>query len=66
MPTTKREGLCNAVQIIVNAMEAKNTESALYAAVDLLCDLRSTSNPYKIPGPVPSKSTSRQSTQGAK
>jgi hypothetical protein len=50
LPTTKREGLCNAVQLIINAMEAEQHQSALLATVDLLNDIASKSNPYNIPG----------------
>lgn len=39
MPTTRREGLANFVQIIINKIEAGEVDSALMAAVDLHEDL---------------------------
>ena len=52
MPKTKREGLCNAVQMIINALETDQTQSPLFAAVDLLTDLACKPNPYNVPGPA--------------
>lgn len=39
MPTTRREGLANFVQIIINKIEAGEVNNALLAAVDLHEDL---------------------------
>jgi hypothetical protein len=39
MPTTRREGLANFVQIIINKIEAGDAREALLAAVDLHQDL---------------------------
>jgi hypothetical protein len=46
MPHTRLDGLCNFVQMVINALEAGNTESALLTAVDLLDTLRGQSNPF--------------------
>lgn len=40
MPTTKREGLENFIQMVINKLEAGDTENALLTAVDLLEDVR--------------------------
>lgn len=39
MPKTKKEGLCNFVQMVINRLEAGQHEEALLTAVDLLQDL---------------------------
>jgi uncharacterized transporter YbjL len=39
MPATKREGFANFVQIIINRLEAGETQEALLGAVDLLNDI---------------------------
>jgi len=41
MPTTKREGLENFIQMIINHLEADNTREALLTAVDLRQDVTS-------------------------
>lgn len=41
MPKTKREGLENFLQIIINRLEAGETHEGLLAAVDLLQDVHS-------------------------
>lgn len=46
MPSTKLEGLQNFVQLIINKIEAGDTNEALLSAVDLLNDLGSNANPY--------------------
>lgn len=48
MPKTKREGLANAVQMIINAAEAGDSREAMLLAVNLLDDITSESNPYKL------------------
>jgi hypothetical protein len=48
MPQNKREGLANAVQIIINVLEAGDAHEALMQAVNLLDDVRSNSNPYEL------------------
>lgn len=40
MPRTKKEGLANFVQLIINKIESGDTSNALLGAVDLLEDLR--------------------------
>lgn len=40
MPKTRREGLQNFVQMVINKIEAGDNEKALLTAVDLLEDLR--------------------------
>lgn len=55
-PANMREGLANAVQSIINNLEAGNPGEALYQAVDLLDDVRSESNPYRIDAPPKRKS----------
>lgn len=45
-PNTKREGLCNFVQMIVNKIEAGQAEEALLTAVDLLDTLSGEANPF--------------------
>lgn len=39
MPATRRDGLANFVQIVINKIEAGDTREALLAAVDLLEDI---------------------------
>jgi hypothetical protein len=46
MPKTKREGLQNFVQLIINQIEQGEHREALLTAVDLLNDLKSKANPY--------------------
>jgi hypothetical protein len=41
MPKTKRDGLANFVQLIVNDIERGDTREALLRAVDLLQDIQS-------------------------
>lgn len=41
MPATKRDGLANFVQMIINEIEAGNAREALLKAVDLHQDIRS-------------------------
>lgn len=41
MPTTKRDGLANFVQIVINKIEAGEHREALLQAVDLLEDVNS-------------------------
>jgi hypothetical protein len=41
MPKTKREGLENFVQMIINRLEAGENQEALLQAVDLINDVRS-------------------------
>jgi hypothetical protein len=48
MPTTTRDGLANAIQQIINELEAGNAREALLQAVDVLDDVRSQANPYRI------------------
>ena len=45
-PKTKRDGLLNFMQMIINAAEAGNAERALMLAVDLQSDLAGSANPY--------------------
>ena len=52
MPKTKRGGLANFVQMIINELEAGNNREALLRAVDLHNDIISNSNPYRVPGGV--------------
>ena len=40
MPKTKRDGLANFVQMIINSAEAGDAQEALLKAVDLLEDIR--------------------------
>ena len=40
-PKNLKDGLCNFVQMIINAADAGNAAEAMYLAVDLLDDLRS-------------------------
>ena len=46
-PRSKRDGLVNFVQMIINLIEEGNTCEALLTAVDLRQDLACTSNPYR-------------------
>jgi hypothetical protein len=46
MPNSKLEGLCNFVQMIINKIEAGQTEEALLTAVDLLDTLSGQANPF--------------------
>ncbi len=50
MPRTNRQGLANAVQIIINQLEDGNDREALMQAVDLLDDIKSSANPYELDG----------------
>lgn len=45
-PKTKKEGLLNFMQMIINAAEAGDAKQALMLAVDLQSDLASSVNPY--------------------
>lgn len=54
-PQTKQDGLCNCLQLIINLIEAGNTNEALLQAVDLLDDCRSIANPYLIGKTKPRK-----------
>jgi len=47
-PATKREGLANAIQLAINALEAGNGREALLQMVNLLDDVTSNSNPYSV------------------
>jgi hypothetical protein len=47
-PATTREGLANAVQLIINLIESGENNEALLSAVNLLDDVRSNANPYNI------------------
>lgn len=42
MPTTRKEGLANFVQLIINRLEAGDAREALLTAVDLRNDLEGT------------------------
>lgn len=46
MPQTRKEGLCNFVQMIINQLEAGKSNEALLSAVDLLDTLEGESNPF--------------------
>lgn len=46
MPSTRLQGLCNFVQMVINSIEAGKHESALLTAVDLLDTLEGQSNPF--------------------
>lgn len=46
MPSTRLQGLCNFVQMVINQIEAGDHENALLTAVDLLDTLQSQSNPF--------------------
>ncbi len=39
MPATKKDGLMNFIQMVINQLEAGNPNEALYIAVDLLNDV---------------------------
>ena len=45
-PKTTKEGLLNFVQMIINDIERKQHQEALYRAVDLLDTLSGKANPY--------------------
>lgn len=45
-PTTRKEGLLNFVQMIINRIEAGDHREALLTAVDLLDTLAGNANPY--------------------
>lgn len=47
-PVTKQDALANAVQMIINQIEDGDSYEALMIAVNLLDDVRSKSNPYRI------------------
>ncbi len=40
MPATKKDGLMNFIQMVINQLEAGNPNEALYIAVDLLNDVQ--------------------------
>jgi hypothetical protein len=46
MPSTRLQGLCNFVQMVINSIEAEQHENALLTAVDLLDTLEGQSNPF--------------------
>jgi hypothetical protein len=46
MPTTRLEGLCNYVQMIINQLEAGQHGEALYTAADLRDTLSGQANPF--------------------
>lgn len=46
MPNTRVQGLCNFVQLIINSLEAGDSNSALLTSVDLLDTLSGQSNPF--------------------
>ncbi len=48
MPKTKREGLANAIQLAINALEGGDTEEALLQMVNLLDDVLNNTNSYSI------------------
>jgi hypothetical protein len=45
-PKNRREGFANFVQLIINNIEAGDTQQALIGAVDLLDCITSNANPY--------------------
>lgn len=45
-PATRKEGLLNFVQMIINRIEAEDHREALMLAVDLLDTLAGNANPY--------------------
>lgn len=45
-PATRKDGLLNFVQLIINRIEAGDTNEALLTAVDLLDTLAGNANPY--------------------
>ena len=47
-PKTKRQGLTNFVQMIINDLEAGESREALLRAVDLLDDINSRTDPYQL------------------
>lgn len=46
MPNTRLQGLCNFVQMIINSLEAGDSNNALLTSVDLLDTLSGQSNPF--------------------
>lgn len=48
MPATRKEGLCNFVQMIINRIEAGDSREALLTAVDLLDTLSGQANPFSV------------------
>jgi hypothetical protein len=46
MPKTRKEGLCNFVQMIINNLEAERHREALLIAADLLDTLEGDANPF--------------------
>lgn len=46
MPVTRKQGLCNFVQMIINQIESGNSREALLTAVDLLDTLSGEANPF--------------------
>jgi hypothetical protein len=59
-PKTMRDGLANVVQDIINTLEAGNPHEALLRAVDLLDDVRSNANPYRIDAPATQRKPRRR------
>lgn len=53
IPKTKLDGLCNAIQMAINNIEAGNGTEAVYGLVNLLDDVRSNANPYLIGNATP-------------
>jgi uncharacterized protein YjiS (DUF1127 family) len=49
-PRSMRRGLMNAVQMAINQLERGDPREALLQLVDLLDDLGSKSNPYRLRG----------------
>lgn len=47
-PKNMQEGLANAVQLVINAIEAGEYQDALLLAVDLHGDIASKANPYRV------------------
>lgn len=48
LPKTKQDAMANAIQFIINNIEAGKSQEALLQAVNLLDDVRCKSNPYRI------------------
>lgn len=46
MPATRKDGLCNFVQMIINQIEAGKAQEALLTAADLLDTLSGNANPF--------------------
>lgn len=48
MPKTKREGLANAIQLAINALDAGDTREAMLQMENILDDVSGESNPYNV------------------